>query len=104
MKKNKNLDAFDIEERILYDEISQDKLTFAQANERCSKLWDLIPIDVDVNPVRLNNLMKEKYDNDPDWNKYCKTFKIKISDVDEESVERYIKAVTAKFKQNGQDV
>ena len=92
------MDDFDKEERILYDEISQDKLTFAEASERCKKLWDLVPVDVDVNPVRLNILMKEKYGNDPDWNKYSKTYRINVTNVDEESIERYINAVATKFK------
>lgn len=94
----KNLNKYNKEERILINDLSQNKLTLTEARERCSKLWKLIPVDVDLNPIMLNNLMKEKFGNDPDWNKYCKTFKINVSDVDEEGVERYINAVATKFK------
>ena len=99
-----NLDKFDIEERILYDEISQDKLTYAQARKRCIKLWKLIPTDTDVNPVRLNILMKTKFGNDPDWNKYSKTFKINVGSICDESIEEYMNKVIdglKKKKNNG---
>lgn len=77
----KNLDKFDIEERILFKEIEADKLTLTEARERCSKLWELIPTDMDLNPVGLNNLMKEKYGNDPEFHKYSQTFTIPWKDI-----------------------
>lgn len=61
--------------KILYEEIAADKLTYKEAHERCKMLWKLIPYNIDINPVALNQLMKEKYSNDPDWT-YSKTFTI----------------------------
>jgi len=78
MRVEENLDKYKIEEEILYKEIKEDKLTLTEARERCSKLWELIPTTMDLNPFALNNLMKEKYGNDPEFNKYTQTFTIPI--------------------------
>ena len=78
MKTEINLEKYNIEQTILIKELEENKLTLTQARERCSKLWNLIPITYDVNPVRLNNLMEEKFGNEPDFKKYKRTFKIII--------------------------
>jgi len=76
MKTETNLEKYEIEQTILIKELEENKLTLTQTRERCSKLWNLIPITYDVNPVRLNNLMEEKFGNEPEFNKYKRTFKI----------------------------
>jgi len=62
-----NLEKYTEQEEILFNEISQNKLTFSEAKERCSILWDLIPSNYSVHSVRLNNILGEKYSNDPGW-------------------------------------
>jgi len=92
------LDKYNIEEQLLFEEISQDKLTFRDVRQRCDDLWKLIPVNMDLNPVRLHTLIVQKFRDDPEWYKYSKTYTIKIDDIDDEAVERYIKAVSEKFK------
>jgi hypothetical protein len=79
MKMETNLRKYNKGQKILIDKLSNGKYTYAEATERCSKLWNLIPSCMEVNPVRLNNLMKERFGSDPDWSKYCMTFKIDIN-------------------------
>jgi hypothetical protein len=93
-----NLDKYTIEEQILIDEISQDKLTFRDVKERCDKLWELIPINMDLNPVRLHNLIKEKFSNDPEWNKYSKVYHIKVGNIADADIESYVQKVTDNIK------
>lgn len=81
------------------DDISNNKLTFYEALARCHELWDLIPNDCDVNNVRLNNLMKEKFGELDEYKKhYSKTFVIDIGTLKDFDVEAYIKQLTEKFK------
>lgn len=68
-----NLENYYTEEKILIEEIKQDKLSCLEAQNRCEELWKLIPNNTHVNPLVLNNLMKEKYSNSSDWN-YSKIF------------------------------
>jgi len=75
-----DLDEYEIEEQRLIKDIEQDKITFGEATERCTKLWGLIPSNYTVSPFRLTNLMKEKYSNNPDWDKEIKTYYIPIGD------------------------
>jgi len=78
MRIETNLDKYSIEESILINDLQENKLTFIEATERCLKLWGLIPITYNVNPVRLNNLMEEKFGNDPNFNKHKRTYKISV--------------------------
>jgi len=72
-----NLETYYKEEKRLAEEIRQEKLNCLEAQIRCKELWKLIPNNVLINPIELNNLMEEKYSDSPDWN-YSKKFKIKI--------------------------
>lgn len=62
-----NLEKYYKMELVLVNEILENKLTLNQVRERCNELWELIPTDVSINPVRLDNLIKDKHENDPDW-------------------------------------
>ena len=98
------LSEYMTEEQKLMYEILQDKLTFNEVIERCSKLWELIPYDVDLNPVGLDNLIKVKFGNDPEnWPKYKKTYPIKVGDIDESdeaNVVSYVQMVADNIKKN----
>jgi hypothetical protein len=72
-----DLEDFYAEQKKLIEEIKSDKLSCLEAQSRCKELWKLIPSDLLVNPFRLNDLMKEKYGNSPDWN-YSKVFNITV--------------------------
>jgi hypothetical protein len=93
-----DLVKYNTEESILFDDILNNKLSLNDARERCVKLWKLIPYDTDINPVRLNNLMKEKYGNELDFYKYSKIYTINVSNNDEISIEEYIINVANKIK------
>jgi len=91
------------EQKLMY-EIFQNKLTFNEVIERCSKLWELIPNgDVDLNPI-LDNLIKVKFGNDPEnWIKYKKTYPIKVGDIDdsdEANVVSYVQMVADNIKRS----
>jgi hypothetical protein len=72
-----NLENYYREEKILIEEIRTGKLNCLEAQSRCKELWKLIPYDVHINSLTLDNLMEEKYSNSSDWN-YSKNFKIII--------------------------
>jgi hypothetical protein len=82
----------------LMHEIFGLELTYEQALERCKQLWELIPSNIDLNPVALNKLMKETYGNHPDFNKHGVTYKIVIGDLKDEDIDEYLKKVVEKIK------
>jgi len=71
-----NLNEYNKGSKILIDELLKGTYNLTEAQEQCSKLWNLIPSDIQLNPYRINTLMKERFGTDPNWNKYCKKFKI----------------------------
>ena len=94
-----NYMKYKIADAKLCDDISNDKLTFYEALARCHELWELIPKDIDVNNVRVNNLMKEKFGELDEYKKhYSKTFMIDIGTLKEEDIGAYVKEVVEKFK------
>lgn len=86
------------EELKLVNDINDNKLTFNEANIRRNNLWDLIPSNIFLNSVRLNELMKEKFSDDPDWNKNITTFNIDGGNINNDDIENYIKKVQEDFK------
>lgn len=92
MRKKKNdLKEFEKEEQRLFNDIPA--ITYKEALERSKSLWSLIPIEYDVNPVRINNLMYETFHNDPDWGKHIMRFKIPVGDMKAEDVQTYLDKV-----------
>jgi hypothetical protein len=93
------LDKYNIEEQLLFKEISQDELTFRDVRQRCDDLWKLIPINMELNPVRLHTLIVQKFRDDPEWYKYSKTYHIKVDEIaDDDDIESYVQKVADKFK------
>lgn len=96
---HENFEKYTIDRARLSDDISNDKLTFYEALARCHELWELIPNNCEVNPVGLNNLMKEKFGELDEYKKhYSKTFSIDIGRIKEEDVDAFLKGVMDKFK------
>lgn len=70
------LEKYSIEEELLISRLHT--LTCKEAHEECKKLWKLIPIEYEVNPVRLNRLMHDLFHKDPDYT-YERKFKIPVN-------------------------
>jgi len=93
-----DLNKYYVEESILIKDIENNKLTLSEVRERCGKLFSLIPNNISLNPVRLENLIKEKYSNNPNYEKHTPTYIIDVGDIDENDIEEYIQNVVNKFK------
>lgn len=61
------LEKYRLEQAKLIKEITEDRLTCKEAQERCEKLFQLLPAIIILNPQTLNELMKSKFQNNPDW-------------------------------------
>ena len=90
-----DLKEFVKEEQRLFDDIPG--LTYKEAKNRCDALWGLIPINYDVNSVRIDNLMYEKFHDDPDW-KYGRVFYIQPEDLKDSDVLSYMKKIQKKIQ------
>lgn len=71
------LDKYYIEQEKLIKEITEDRLTCKEAQERCTELFKLIPATMLLSPRTLNDLMKSKFENDPDYT-YSKKYTIVV--------------------------
>jgi hypothetical protein len=75
-------------------------LTYDEALIQCKKLWKLIPINIEVNPVQLMDAMEKEFGNDPDWGKDRVTYTINIGTTSDDEMGRFISKlndVLAKF-------
>lgn len=99
---NNELKPYREQEAILIKDIENNELTYSQVSERLNDLYKLIPSNISLNPVRLNNLIIEKYSDDPDWKKERENniFKIDIGHIKPEDVEEYIKRIAKEYKKN----
>jgi hypothetical protein len=93
-----NLDKYNDEETKLIEDIQNNDLSYNDVKERCYKLWDLIPIDYNINPIKLNDLLKEKYGNELEFNKHDRIFKIDIGKLNANEIEDFIKKFANKVK------
>lgn len=59
---------YNYEENLLIQDIPH--LSIDEARNRCQELFKLIPLNVDLNPVRLNNTLKQYFQNHKNYNKY----------------------------------
>jgi len=87
------------EKELINDLRNNSALTCKKAQERCEELWELIPINYEVNSVMLNDLMYVRFHNDPDWN-YSKIYKIEVGNLKENEIIDYLKKIVNKFKNN----
>jgi len=71
------LDKYHIEEAKLIKEISENQLSCIEAQEQCKELFKLIPPEIIYNPRSLNDLMKQKFENDINWS-YGKKYLIVV--------------------------
>lgn len=72
------LGEFRKEHNLLVGDLHNFKLTFAEAQQRCYNLWKIVPFNIDVNTVELNEIMKRQFKNHPEW-KNTRTYKININ-------------------------
>ena len=63
-------------EKILVDDIINNRIKFDDLSNRLPALWKLIPPNIDLNPFGLYKVIDENFHYE--WNKQKITYKIKI--------------------------
>ena len=86
---------YNIEADKLIEEIQNNELTYKEVKERYNQIIKLIPIDVDIDYFKLNDLIKEKFQNDKDYSKIV--YKINIENIKDEDVPNYLENVKNKM-------
>lgn len=93
---------YELEAEKLMNEIEGNgDFTFEEALKWYYKISNLIPRNMSVNLVKLNDLCFERYGRRfQNYNTPRRVFKIDIGHIDEKEIDAYIKEVVAKFKKS----
>lgn len=92
-----NIEKYFEQEKALIEEIQSGKLTYKQARDKCNELYNLIPIDYEVNPAGLQNAMTEAYPNILDHSEK-RIYKIPVGDISSKKDQKYIDKLIKKYK------
>lgn len=79
-------------EKILVDDITNNRIQFTELRERLTALWKLIPINIDLNPVGLYKVIEEKFHYE--WNKQKVTYKIDVGTMSPDEAKKTLKNIT----------
>jgi len=76
-------------EKILVDDINNNRIQFDDLKERLPALWKLIPTNIDLNPVGLYRVIEGKFHYE--WNKQKVTYKIDVGTMSPDEAKKRLK-------------
>ena len=79
-------------EKILVDDITNNRIQFDELRERLTTLWELIPTNIDLNPVGLYRVIEENFHHE--WNKQKVTYKIDVGSMSPNEARKRLKNIT----------